>query len=515
MEELGAFTTPTMPPTLALEAEMTVGTTPDFDGYDEISSPSKGSISSKTFEVSGVQYIVDYVGFEKGTNNQFALLLNPALPYDTFTLTLGATELSVGSTDYRTDTVDLVKNTGQTTNTTAGNLTDTFSRYGQSFTTGSNTAGYTLSSIGATFETIGDTSTAGSELMVTLNANNSGNPGTALCTLSDPASFSASGLHTFDAPATDSCPTLAASTTYFVVITRANRNTTTIDVTLTESTSEDSGSAAGWSIGDRAHEYTTAWSRFTVDLNLLIEVKGAAALPAPSVVVDTDGVGLYTWSGRTNPNWASGATVDVKLDIPLIDICGRSSAVADAIVAATLSYDFCHMTSQLDMDDITELDLTGRTGYGLKAGDFDGLPNLEVLNLSGYSLSGHNWNQLPVGLFDGLDNLEVLDLSDTNLLNLNRGIFEGLSNLIELDLSDTLLDSTAVPVGVFDGLDSLEILRIANAGYRGRGIKFVDEDIFRGLNTLRELDVGPIRPPDDVLAPLTSLQTLNGQDYTP
>ena len=167
------------------------------------------------------------------------------------------------------------------------------------------------------------------------------------------------------------------------------------------------------------------------------------------------------------------------------------------------------------MDEITELDLTGRTGYGLKAGDFDGLPNLDAADLSGYSLGGHSWNQLPVGLFAGLDSLEVLDLSDTSLQNLNRGIFGGLDTLVELDLSDTLLQGNDVPVGVFDGLDSLEILRIANAGYKGRGINFVDEDIFRGLNTLRELDVGPIRPPDDVLAPLTSLVTLNGQDYTP
>ena len=134
-----------------------------------------------------------------------------------------------------------------------------------------------------------------------------------------------------------------------------------------------------------------------------------------------------------------------------------------------------------------------------------------MLNLSGYSLGGHNWNQLPAGLFDGLDSLEVLDLSDTNLQNLNRRIFDGLDTLVELDLSDTLLDSTAVPVGVFDGLDSLEILRIANAGYRGRGINFVDEDIFRGLDTLRELDARPIRPSDDVLAPLTSLERLNGR----
>ena len=171
------------------------------------------------------------------------------------------------------------------------------------------------------------------------------------------------------------------------------------------------------------------------------------------------------------------------------------------------------MVSPFDLAAITELDLTGKSGYGLKLGDFAGLSGLEILNLSGYSLGGHTWNQLPVGLFDGLDSLEVLDLSDTNLLNLNRGIFGGLDTLIELDLSDTLLQGNAVPVGVFDGLDSLEILRIANAGYLGRGIKFVDEDIFRGLNTLLELDVGPIRPSNVVLAPLDSLETLNGQDY--
>ena len=332
LEELGAFTTPTMPPTLAFEAEMTVGTTPDFDGYYAIVDPPTGSISSNTFEVGGVQYTVRDISFEKGTNLRFVLDVTPALPYDSFTLTLDGTVLLSG------------------------------------------------------------------DATVTVN---------------------------------------------------------------------DSGSAT------------------------------------------------YYWSGRPNPNWASGSTVDVKLDIGLIDICDRSQVVADAIVAATLSYDFCHMVSPFDLPDITELDLTGKSGYGLKAGDFAGLSGLEILNLSGYSLGGHTWNQLPVGLFDGLDNLEVLDLSDTNLLNLNRGIFGGLSNLVELDLSDTLLDSTAVPVGVFDGLDSLEILRIANAGYRGRGIKFVDEDIFRGLNTLRELDVRPIRPHDDVLAPLTNLETLNGQNYTP
>ena len=225
-------------------------------------------------------------------------------------------------------------------------------------------------------------------------------------------------------------------------------------------------------------------------LHLELEV-GGVTYDAENAQVSTGSEGnTYRWS-RTGSPWTFNTQVSVRLDVPLINICGRPSAVADAIVKATPSFDFCHMTSQLDLAGITELDL------------------------SGVHLGGHSWNQLPVGVFDGLDSLEVLDLSDTHLQNLNRGIFGGLSNLIKLDLSDTLLQGNDVPVGVFDGLDSLEILRIADAGYRGRGINFVDEDIFRGLNTLLELDVGPIRPPDDVLAPLTSLETLNGEDYTP
>ena len=195
----GAFTTPPLPQTLAFETAMTVGVSTIFDGYDDISSPSKGSISSNTFEVGGVQYIVAYVGFEKGTNNLFALHVNPALPYDSFTLTLGSTELSSSSA---------------------------------------------------------------------------------------------------------------------------------------------------------------------------------------SVTVNNSGQGLYTWSG-TDPSWTDAQTVDVKLDIGLIDICDRSQAVAYAIVKATPSFDFCHMTSLLDLDDITELDLPGGKGTGLTADDFAGLSGLTRLDLSG------------------------------------------------------------------------------------------------------------------------------------
>ena len=207
----------------------------------------------------------------------------------------------------------------------------------------------------------------------------------------------------------------------------------------------------------------------------------------------------------------------MKLDIGLIDICDRSPAVALAIKSATPSFDYCHMTSVLDLDDLTELRIPNGRGTGLKAGDFEGLSGLTRLDLSHYILS---LQQLPVGVFDGLDSLESLDLSHTDLLNLDLGVFEGLDNLEVLDLSDTSLQRRTVPVGVFDDVPNLEVLRLSNesptGGYRTT-FSNLDDDLFRGLADLRELDLGasnPLRDSPRSLLPLMVLETYNGKSYT-
>ena len=131
----------------------------------------------------------------------------------------------------------LISNTGQASSGTQTLDTSTNTKRAQAFTTGSNSAGdYTLSSIGFDFASITDTTTAGADLTVTLNADSSGNPGAALCTLTDPATFSASGVQTFDAPTTDPCPTLAANTTYFAVVERvASTPTAVVSLHITAS----------------------------------------------------------------------------------------------------------------------------------------------------------------------------------------------------------------------------------------------------------------------------------------
>ena len=453
LEQFGAFTTFTMPPTLALDAEMTVGVGSSSDGYNS----SQGSLSPGTFDVGSVQFTVDTVGFDTN-DNEFELRVDPALPFDSFTLTLGPTELSVGSTEERV----LVKNTGQTIGTNSLTLASTGStKRAQAFTTGGTISGYTLSSIGIVFHTIANTSTAGDHLTVTLNGDSSGNPGSTLCTLTDPTSFSGSGVQTFDAPTTNPCPTLSASTTYFVVIERVmfTSDVISLKAIFTNSANEDAGGAAGWSIADGRNFYNGMWNISSSMSVHAIEVKGPAVDTAPTIIVNNDGVGSYSWPGRPNPNWASGATVAVKLEVPLIDICDRSPAVAHAIKAATPSFDYCHMTSPIDLANLTELDLPGGRGTGLKAGDFEGLSGLTRLDLSHYILS---LQQLPVGVFDGLDSLTHLDLSHTDLLNMDRGVFDGLDKLVELDLGDTRLQAGTVPVGVFDDVPNLEVLRLTN-----------------------------------------------------
>ena len=170
----------------------------------------------------------------------------------------------------------LIKNTGQDVHLDLPLDADE-PKAAQAFTTGPNSEGYALSSIGIVFDNIADVSSAGSELTVTLNEASGGNPAdTAECTLTDPATFSASGLHTFDAPTTDPCSTLTASTTYFVVIERANSDTSAISFDFTIFNTEDVGGATGWSIGSASRAFESATSMWVSTQNQvhLIEVKG-------------------------------------------------------------------------------------------------------------------------------------------------------------------------------------------------------------------------------------------------
>ena len=165
----------------------------------------------------------------------------------------------------------LVRNTGQSRTIERTYL----SIDAQKFTIGPNSDGYNLDSIGFYLVTISDTATAGSEITVTLRTDTNGNPGTTLCTLTDPTTFTSSGIQTFNAPQSGTtCPTLAASTTYFGAIERSNTNAGEIELAQNTSDNEDAGSAEGWSIENRSHYFASDRWQDDTDKKYMIEVKG-------------------------------------------------------------------------------------------------------------------------------------------------------------------------------------------------------------------------------------------------
>ena len=213
-------------------------------------------------------------------------------------------------------------------------LTATFTKGAQAFTTGTKNAGYNLDSIGFKFHNISDTSSAGTDLQMTLNADNSGEPGNVLCTLDDPASFTSAGVQTFDVPTTGTlCPTLTKETTYFVVLERVSiTSSSTISQGAITSNDEDAGSAAGWSIADSRQFFRNSlWLEGT--LNHQIEIKGYPA---------TQATGKPAISGNPRENQTLTADTSAITD-------------PDGITNVSYNYQWVRVTGTI------ETDITGAT----------------------------------------------------------------------------------------------------------------------------------------------------------
>ena len=135
----------------------------------------------------------------------------------------------------------LVSNIGQAATSTSSIFTYD---HAQGFTTGSNSAGYTLTSIEVQISTSGTIDSA-------VLRKTDPNTGDLVATLTGPSTGSSvgTGAQTFTAPSGTS---LEPSTEYFVVFeSDAATNGLTFSVTNTDA--EDAGAAAGWSISDSGH----------------------------------------------------------------------------------------------------------------------------------------------------------------------------------------------------------------------------------------------------------------------
>ena len=171
-----------------------------------------------------------------------------------------------------------VKNTGQT-GLVSSDLTSAQSKHAQAFSTGTNAGGYDLSSIGIRFSVVTDPRDLDAQLTVTLHAGGGADPGALLCSMEEPSDIFGAAVATFQT--SGACPTLAPSTTYFVVVERITFDSESVSTSAYSSDGEDSGGAADWSIADGSRLFGTTWTANSA--SLAIDVR-AVDLPPPLVL---------------------------------------------------------------------------------------------------------------------------------------------------------------------------------------------------------------------------------------
>ncbi len=180
----------------------------------------------------------------------------------------------------------LVSNIGRTAGSTINAIVS------QPFTTGSSSAGYTLKSVQlvVTGFLSGVPSERRKVLVRIAPSNSSDEPdlsdSSKVISLRTPNNITSTGIRTFSAP---SDSRLAGNTTYHVVVTNHTANgVPTATLQRTDSHSEDSGRAPGWTIGNallRKGNISDAWDSRSQVLRIRINgtIRNASATGTPTI----------------------------------------------------------------------------------------------------------------------------------------------------------------------------------------------------------------------------------------
>ncbi len=166
---------------------------------------------------------------------------------------------------------------------------------------------------------------------------------------------------------------------------------------------------------------------------------------------------LSVFTFAPTPVSLSGVALAQRADAEpiIVNICDRTPQVRDAILAKLTDVSDCAAVTDADLSGISgELILSIREILVLNSGDFEGLANLDDLQLTDSGLE-----TLPEDVFDGLTGLTSLYIIRNNALEtLPQGIFDGLTSLRALHLAENSLSE--LPEAVFGGLVSLESLQL-------------------------------------------------------
>ena len=234
------------------------------------------------------------VSFTDDAGNAEELTSEPTAPVVAVTVNI----IEGPTTALQTAGVTLVSNVGQGNTSEAGSSHDRAQR----FTTGSNSGGYTLSSI----DIISTDDEEDDATVAVYTVDTDGFPDELHASLTAPGSFT-EGTLAFTAPAGTS---LAANTTYTVVIGSPGGQIFQLGATTEDG--EDSGAATGWSIAN-AYDLKSSggdWSTTGSARSVRIAVKGSTSSPATGKpdITGTPQVGEKLEAGTSNITDSDGLT---------------------------------------------------------------------------------------------------------------------------------------------------------------------------------------------------------------
>ena len=226
-----------------------------------------------------------------------------------------------------------VSNIGQTSNTGTINISSSIS-HAQGFTTGSQSAVYTLSTVGMQFA---DGSVTANELVIAIySAAAGGGPDSAVYTLTNPSRLENDGTteSLFTAPANS---TLSADTTYFVVATTGISNN--YSAQGTSETDEDSGASTGWNIANNRYFRNTAfsnnWSTSAAKIKIAIYPPSTTTLSTDATLSDLELEDNTSTAITLSPSFVPGATTYTAPVVNSVDEITVTPTVNDS----TASYE--------------------------------------------------------------------------------------------------------------------------------------------------------------------------------
>ena len=260
----------------------------------------------------------------------------------------------------------LVSNVGQTR---SGSLGLDTHEGAQAFTTGDNSDGYTVTSVGLDLSSGAD-HTINFTVGIWTNSN-SNLPGSSLGTLTQPASL-ISGVNEF----TTSGITLAANTTYWVVVDSNGGGSAQWEGTASDS--EDS-TASGWSIADESYDRPYdggTWGSYTDPFKL--RVTGTAiGSPTNSAPVFTEGTST---TRSVAENTASGQNIGAPVTATDADTSDTLTYTWGGKTEDALSFSVNSSTGQLRTS--APLNFETKTSYAITVSVSDGNGGADSINVT-------------------------------------------------------------------------------------------------------------------------------------